>query len=150
MEIVLSDPLRLMSSEIGFPNAPDAPSILLFPRDRNALIQEESIFIRGSAAYDEEGPIKMSHLPKLIAVAMENEKGVLRVARTDDHALRRMVERITATLHPQGTVVFGLPRPSWTALTRLGGEVVEQCRYVTIADDCFLSPIVRSPSSVLV
>ena len=75
-----------MSSETGFLNAPLVAFILLFPRDRNAVIHEGSILIRGSAAYDDGGPFKMSHLPKLIAVAMENEKSVSHVARMDDYA----------------------------------------------------------------
>lgn len=86
----------------------------------------------GSAGYDDEGPIKMKPLPRLLVVAMEDEKRAPQFAQMDTYEFTQIVERITATLPSQGTIVVGLPRPWWTLLQYLCGEDYSA---VSISDD---------------
>lgn len=91
--------------------------------------------------------VKMRRLPKFIVVATDTEKRTSHVAWMDKHAITRMVERIMAALHLQGTVVLRLPWPWWSVPTHLCDETKARCRYVTMKGDYGFSTFGCAPSS---
>ena len=95
----------------------DAP-----PRQLNTVIHDGDPLVPKADILMDGKDFKVSNPPKLVIVAVDTEKRMLKNSAETNVALRRLVSKTLWVLHPCGTVVFGVPRPWFLHGWRLYGE----------------------------
>ena len=85
----------------------------------NTRIHDGNPFLRGSELFEDDSmKLAVEQLPKLIIVAIDADKKV-----NESIVLKRALVKILDSLHPEGTVAFGIPRPWHVHGARIYGEV---------------------------